>query len=66
MTRTIYIINIVTKKHISQYSANNFNDALDDIERNELSAVDIKFDMDGDVVIFCIPVSGGVYVDSKH
>lgn len=56
MNRTIYLINIVTKKHISQYSASNFNDALDDIERNGFSAIDIKFDMDGDVVIFCIPV----------
>lgn len=56
MSRTIYLINIVTKKHISQYSASNFNDALDDIERNGFSAIDIKFDMDGDVVIFCIPV----------
>ena len=56
MTRTIYLINIVTKSHISEYSTNHFDDALDDITSNAYTAVDIKFDMDGDIVIFCMPV----------
>ena len=54
--RTIYVINQVTRTHISQYSANHFNDALEDITGNGYKAIDIKFDMDGDIVIFVIPI----------
>lgn len=56
MTRTIYLINIVTKAHISQYSSNHLDDALYDITANGYTVIDIKFDMDGDIVIFCMPV----------
>lgn len=54
--RTIHLINLVTKAHISEYTADNFNIALDDIAANGYKANDIKFDMDGDVIIFCIPI----------
>lgn len=54
--RTIYLINQVTRTHISQYSADHFNDALEDITANGYKAIDIKFDMDGDIIIFCIAV----------
>ena len=54
--RTIYLINQVTRTHVSQYSADHFNDALEDLEQNGCKAIDIKFDMDGDIIIFCIPI----------
>lgn len=54
--RTIHLINLVTKAHMSEYSADHFNDALDDLAGNGYKAIDIKFDMDGDVIIFCIPI----------
>lgn len=54
--RTVYLINQVTRTHVSQYSADHFKDALDDIAANGYKAIDIKFDMDGDVIIFCIPI----------
>ena len=57
--RTIYLINTVTGKHISEYSSRYFETALDDIAGNGYKAIDIKFDMDGDVVIYCIPVLWG-------
>lgn len=50
--RTIHLINLVTKAHISQYSAYHFNDALDDIVASGYKAID----MNGDVIIFCIPI----------
>lgn len=56
MTRTIYLISMVTRNHISQYSSNHFDKALNDINSNGYTAIDIKFDMDGDIVIFCIPM----------
>lgn len=55
-TRTIYLINRVTSVHISEYSLKHFDDALDDLEHNGYTAIDIKFDMNGDIIIFCIPV----------
>lgn len=54
--RTIHLINLTTKSHISEYSAVHFNDALDDLTANGYKAIDIKFDMDGDIIIFCIPI----------
>lgn len=54
--RTIYIINSITMSHMSEYSATHFNDALDDIAASGYKAIDIKFDMDGDVIIFAIPI----------
>ena len=54
--RTIHLINLVTKAHISTYTADHFNNALYDIKANGYKAIDIKFDMDGDVIIFCIPI----------
>ena len=54
--RTIHVINLVTKAHLNKYSAEHFNDALDDIAANGYKAIDIKFDMDGDIIIFCIPI----------
>lgn len=56
MTRTIYLINIVTKSQIGQYSSVHFDEALDDISGNGYTAIDIKFDMDGDIVIYCMPI----------
>lgn len=54
--RAIHLINLVTKACISEYSADHFNDALEDINANGYKAIDIKFDMDGDIIIFCIPI----------
>lgn len=54
--RTIYLINNVTKAHISEYLSKHFDDALDDVERNGYTAIDIKFDMNGDIIIFCMPI----------
>ena len=54
--RTIHLINLITKAHISEYSVDHFNDALEDLAGNGYKAIDIKFDMDGDVIIFCIPI----------
>lgn len=56
MTRTLYVINADTSKCISQYSTKQFDDALDDIIANGFKAIDIKFDMDGDVIIIVIPI----------
>lgn len=55
MTRTLYVINSVTNRYISQYSTKHFDDVMDDITANGFKAIDIKFDMDGDVIIFVIP-----------
>lgn len=54
--RTVYVINQVTRTHISQYSADHFNDALEDITASGYKAIDIRFDMDGDIVISVIPI----------
>ena len=56
MSRTVYLINIVTKSHISKYLSNHFDDALNIIDHNGYTAVEIKFDMNGDIVIFCMPI----------
>lgn len=65
--RTVYLINQVTRTHVSQYSADHFNDALEDLEANGYKAIDIKFDMDGDIVISVIPIIWGKENDQgKH
>ena len=61
--RTIHLINLVTKAHIAQYTTDHFNSALYDIAANGYKAIDIKFDMDGDVIIFCIPIIWGIEHD---
>lgn len=54
--RTVFIINSVTKHHISQYSVDHFKDALEDLEANGYKGIDISFDMDGDIIIYAIPI----------
>lgn len=54
--RTIHLINSITMSHMSEYSAAHLNDALEDIAANGYKAIDIKFDMDGDIIIFCIAI----------
>lgn len=54
--RTVYLINQVTRTHVSEYSADHFNDALEDITASGYKAIDIRFDMDGDIVISVIPI----------
>ena len=59
MTRTINVISVATYRHISQYSTKCFDDAMDDITANGFKAIDIKFDMDGDIIIFVSPILWG-------
>ena len=54
--RTIFCINIVTNHHLSQYSIDHMKDALEDLEGNGYSAIDIKFDFNGDIIILAMPM----------
>lgn len=56
MSRTIHVISAATNRNISQYSSKHFDVALDDIAANGYKAIDIKFDMDGDVIIIVSPI----------
>lgn len=50
--RTVYIMTSEYKiKEV--YDIGDFKRALEDIEANGYSAIDIKFDFNGDIVILC-------------
>lgn len=51
--RMIYVVMATEKgyKKISEYEAAGLNDCLHDIEANGLNAIDIRFDMEGNIVI---------------
>ena len=48
--RTVFVMTTDYKIQ-GEYGIRNFYRALDDIEGNGCSAVDIKFDFDGDIII---------------
>lgn len=50
--RTVYVMTSEYKiKEV--YDIEDFKRALDDIEANGYSALDIKFDFNGDIIILC-------------
>ncbi len=48
--RTVFVMTTDYKIQ-GEYGIRDFHRALDDIEGNGCSAVDIKFDFDGDIII---------------
>lgn len=50
--RTVYVM-IGDNKIKEIYDIGDFKRALEDIESNGYSAIDIKFDFNGDIVILC-------------